>query len=174
MATTAKRSRAKTTARKKTAVKTGTKKTTAKPRRSVTGKARQPSAAPKRQQPSASARSDKRTSSGSSGSVSAAKKRKLAAPAKTAHTTRKPAPAKKTHRRMSAQEKKNLVAKHLRELLEEKKRRAAQTPAWQQIVHHDRPAPLPAPQVPEAAEVAPLGEMGPPATVRGGRDRGGD
>jgi hypothetical protein len=75
---------------------------------------------------------------------------------------------------MSPQARKDLVAKHLRELLEEKNRRASQTPPWQQIVHHDHPAPIPAPQIPGAAEVAPSAESSPVATVRGSRDRGGN
>ena len=72
---------------------------------------------------------------------------------------------------MTPQAKKNLVAKHLRQMLDEKNRRAAQTPAWQQIVHHDHPAPLSAPRVPDAAE--PPGERGPLAADRGSGDRGG-
>src|SRR5678816_4902903 len=89
---------------------------------------------------------------------------RLGAGTKTARSRSKPVPAKKAHRRMSPQARKNLVAKHLREMLEEKNRRAAQTPAWQQIAHRDHPAPMSPPQIPEAGEAAPLGERGPLAT----------
>jgi len=84
---------------------------------------------------------------------------------------------------MSPQARKNLVAKHLREMLDEKNRRAAQTPAWQQIVHHDHPAPLNAPRVPAGVEAEPppagveaepMEERGPAATDDGNRDRGGN
>jgi len=60
-------------------------------------------------------------------------------------------------------------------MLEEKNRRAAQTPAWQQIAHRDHPAPMSPPHVPYAGEAPPSGEGGPAATtIRGGRDRGGN
>jgi len=75
---------------------------------------------------------------------------------------------------MSPQAKKNLVAKHLREMLDEKNRRAAQTPAWQQIVHHDHPAPLNTPRVPEAVEAVPADEPAPAGTDDRNRDRGGN
>jgi hypothetical protein len=65
---------------------------------------------------------------------------------------------------MSAEAKKKLVATHLRELLEEKQRRAAQPPAWQQIAHHDHPAP---------AGEQPFAHVdNDPAPIRGDRDRG--
>ena len=73
---------------------------------------------------------------------------------------------------MSPQARKKLVAKHLREMLEEKNRRAAQTPAWQQIVHHDHPAPMSAPRGPDAMEGAPPGEPGAVATDDRNRDSG--
>lgn len=169
MATTAKRSGTKTTARKKTA---GAKTTAALPRRGASGKARQQTAAPKRRRQPAKAKTPTRAAARSASSASAAKKSTLKPRKKTAQSRRKPVPAKKTHRRMSPQARKNLVAKRLREMLEEKNRRAAQTPAWQQIVHHDHPAPMPAPHVPEGAEVTPPGQSSPVATVRGNRDRG--
>ena len=50
-------------------------------------------------------------------------------------------PAKQESRNLSPEAKKNLAAKHLWELVEEKKRRAAQPPAWQNIGHHDHTAP---------------------------------
>ena len=59
--------------------------------------------------------------------------------------SRSPAPA------ISADEKKRLAAQHLWELVEQKKRQAAQVPAWQTIVHHDHPTP-PASPGPAAAE----------------------
>jgi hypothetical protein len=57
-------------------------------------------------------------------------------------------------------------------MLEEKKRRASQTPAWRQIEHHDHPAPRADSSpgaAPDTAAPAPL-PVGP--RVRG--DRGGD
>jgi hypothetical protein len=50
-----------------------------------------------------------------------------------------PAPA------FSADEKKRLAAQHLWELVEQKKRQAAQVPAWQTIAHHDHPTPAASP-----------------------------
>ncbi len=55
--------------------------------------------------------------------------------ARTTKPTRAPA------RELSAQAKKKLAVKHLWELVEEKKRRAAQPPPWQTIAHHDHPSP---------------------------------
>jgi hypothetical protein len=186
MATTAKRPGKKTTARRKPAKKAGTKKASANKtakkvaataRRGATGKTAQRKAAPKRRPQAAKAakaKSGTRASTRSAGNTSAAKKSKLGARTKTARSRSKPVPAKKTHRRMSPQARKNLVAKHLREMLEEKNRRAAQTPAWQQIVHHDHPAPVSPPRVAEAEEAAPSVESGPVATDDGNRDRGGN
>ena len=99
---------------------------------------------------------------------------KKAATKKVAKNARRGTPAKKAHRRMSPQARKNLVAKHLREMLDEKNRRAAQTPAWQQIVHHDHPAPLSTPRVPEAVEAVPADERGPVGADDRNRDRGGN
>jgi hypothetical protein len=42
---------------------------------------------------------------------------------------------------LSPEERKQAAAERLKMLLEEKKRRAAQTPSWQKIEHHDHPAP---------------------------------
>jgi len=173
MATTAKRPGKKTTARRKTAKKAGAKKTTATARRSAATKAPQRRAAAKRRPQAAKAKTGTRASTRSAANTSPAKKSKLGAGTKTARSRSKPVPAKKTHRRMSPQARKNLVAKHLREMLEEKNRRAAQTPAWQQIAHRDHPAPTSPPQVPEAGEAAPPGERGPLAADRGSGDRGG-
>jgi len=184
MATTAKRPGKKTTARRKPAKKAGlrkasTKKASAKKaattaRRGVTSKNAQRKAAPKRRpQATAKAKTGTRASTRSAGNTSAAKKSKLGA-LKTARSRSKPVPAKKTHRRMSPQARKNLVAKHLREMLEEKNRRAAQTPAWQQIVHHDHPAPVNPPRIPDAQETTPSTEPSPAATGDGSRDRGGN
>ena len=173
MATTAKRSGKKTTARTKPAKKAGAKKTAATARRNAAAKAPPRRAAAKRRPQAAKPKTGARASARSAGNTSAAKKSKLGPRTKTARSMRKPVPAKKTHRRMSPQARKNLVAKHLREMLEEKNRRAAQTPAWQQIVHHDHPAPMSPPHVPDAGEVAPSGERGPVATDRGSGDRGG-
>ena len=55
-------------------------------------------------------------------------------------------------------------------LLEEKKRRAAQTPAWKQIEHHDHPAPRSdnVAGAPQGNGTVPVGNVKP----RG--DRGGD
>lgn len=53
----------------------------------------------------------------------------------------KKAPVKLAPRRLSPEAKTNLAARHLWELVEEKKRRAAQPPAWQSIGHHDHAAP---------------------------------
>ncbi|HSE11817.1 MAG TPA: hypothetical protein VLB69_04190 [Rudaea sp.] len=57
------------------------------------------------------------------------------------------------------------MARHLRKLLEEDKRRAAQPPAWQRIAHHDRPVP---------AEAHPYrqSDRSGPSLIR--RDRGGN
>jgi len=171
MATTAKRPGKKTTSRRKTAKKAATKKVAKTARRGAAGKtAQQRKAAPKRR-PATKAAAGARASQ-SAGSTKAAKKSKLAAGTKTAASRRKPVPATKTRRRMSPQAKKNLVAKHLREMLDEKNRRAAQTPAWQQIVHHDHPAPVNTPRVPDAVETVPAEEPGPVATDDGSRDRG--
>ena len=43
-----------------------------------------------------------------------------------------------------------MAGEHLRELLEQKKQRQAQVPAWQRIEHHDR-----APRTSESAPPAP-------------------
>lgn len=174
MATTAKRSGKKTTARRKPAKKAAAKKASAKKaattaRRSATGKTAQRKAAAKRPQ-AAKAKTGARASTRAAGNTSAAKKSKLGARTKSARSRSKPVPAKKTHRRMSPQARKNLVAKHLREMLEEKNRRAAQTPAWQQIVHHDHPAPVNPPRAADAQEAAEPG----PVTDEGSRDRGGN
>jgi hypothetical protein len=79
---------------------------------------------------------------------SAARKPIIAKARKTATRTRitrtpaaKPPRVDKKKRPASAQANKNLAAKHLRALLEEKKSHDAQPPAWQAIVHHDHPAP---------------------------------
>jgi len=178
MATTAKRSGKKTTARMKPAKKAGAKKSGAKKvataaRRGAIIKAPQRKAAAKRRPQAAKAKTGTRASTRSGANTSPAKKSKLGAGTKTARSRSKPVPAKKTHRRMSPQARKNLVAKHLREMLEEKNRRAAQTPAWQQIAHRDHPAPTSPPQIPEAGEAAPPGERGPLAADRGSGDRGG-
>ena len=178
MATTAKRSGKKTTARrnpakKASAKKAGAKKVATAARRGAIIKAPQRKAAAKRRPQAAKAKTGTRASTRSGANTSPAKKSKLGAGTKTARSRSKPVPAKKTHRRMSPQARKNLVAKHLREMLEEKNRRAAQTPAWQQIAHRDHPAPTSPPQVPEAGEAAPPGERGPLAADRGSGDRGG-
>jgi hypothetical protein len=182
MATTAKRPGKKMTARRKPAKKVGAKKAGAKKtsakkaattaRRGVTAKTATRKAAAKRPQ-AAKAKTGTPASTRSAGNTSAAKKSKLGA-RKTARSRSKPVPAKKTHRRMSPQARKNLVAKHLREMLEEKNRRAAQTPAWQQIVHHDHPAPLIPPRIPDAEATTPSTEPSPVATGSGNRDRGGN
>ena len=178
MATTAKRSGKKTTARrnpakKASAKKAGAKKVATAARRGAAGKAPQRRAAAKRRPQAAKAKTGTRASTRSGANTSPAKKSKLGAGTKTARSRSKPVPAKKAHRRVTPQARKNLVAKHLREMLEEKNRRAAQTPAWQQIAHRDHPAPISPPQIPEAGEAAPLGERGPLPTDRGGGDRGG-
>jgi len=183
MATTAKRSGKKTTARRSPAKKASAKKSGAKKagakkvataaRRGAIVKAPQRKAAAKRRPQAAKAKTGTRASTRSGANTSPAKKSKLGAGTKTARSRSKPVPAKKTHRRMSPQARKNLVAKHLREMLEEKNRRAAQTPAWQQIAHRDHPAPTSPPQIPEAGEAAPPGERGPLAADRGSGDRGG-
>ena len=178
MATTAKRSGKKTTARrnpakKASAKKAGAKKVATAARRGAIVKAPQRKAAAKRRPQAAKAKTGTRASTRSAANTSPAKKSKLGAGTKTARSRSKPVPAKKTHRRMSPQARKNLVAKHLREMLEEKNRRAAQTPAWQQIAHRDHPAPTSPPQVPEAGEAAPPDERGPIAADRGSGDRGG-
>jgi len=65
--------------------------------------------------------------------------------------TAKPGPKKREN--LSPEARKKLAAQHLWELVEQKKRLAAQTPPWQQIEHHDHPAPpvvpdpLPLPKV---------------------------
>jgi hypothetical protein len=174
MATKAKRSNKKTPARGKTATKAGAKKTVTAARRGAAGKAPQRRAAPKRRRQATKTAAGARASTRPAANTSAAKKSKLATGTKTARSKRKPVPAKKAHRRMSPQAKKNLVAKHLREMLDEKNRRAAQTPAWQQIVHHDHPAPVNPPRVPDVEGAAPSVEPGPVATDDGNRDRGGN
>ena len=42
---------------------------------------------------------------------------------------------------LTAEEKKKLATQHMWELVQAKKQRAAQPPAWQAIEHHDHPAP---------------------------------
>jgi hypothetical protein len=88
---------------------------------------------------------------------------KVAKAAKKTGAARKPvtvrrqeSPRKKEP--LSAEARKNLAGEHLRALLEEKKRRAAQTPPWQTIVHHDH-----APRPPDAL---PYGAPPPAATDR--------
>jgi len=182
MATTAKRPGKKMAARRKPAKKAGVKKATPKKagakktataaRRGISSKTAQRKAAPKRRpQAAAKAKTGTRAATRPADNTSAPKKSKLGA-LKAARSRSKPVPAKKTHRRMSPQARKNLVAKHLREMLEEKNRRAAQTPAWQQIVHHDHPAPVNPPRIPDTPEAAPSTGPSPDATGDGNRDRG--
>jgi hypothetical protein len=71
---------------------------------------------------------------------------------------------------LSAEEKKKLAADHLRELLEAKKKRATQTPAWKQISHHDHPAPRSGPSGSGGGADAPAATATP---VRPRGDRGG-
>ena len=179
MATTAKRSGKKTAARRKPAKKASAKKASAKKaattaRRGTVGKTAKRKAAPKRRPQAATTTTGTRASTRPAGNTSAAKKSKLGAQTKTAQSRSKPVPAKKAHRRMSPQARKTLVAKHLREMLEEKNRRAAQTPAWQQIVHHDHPAPVNPLRVEDAGDAVSSGEPGPVAADDGSRDRGGN
>jgi len=70
---------------------------------------------------------------------------------------------------MSAQAKKALAARHLREQLAAKQQRDAEPKPWQQIAHRDHPAPAPT-QAP-----APVGDddKTPPVAVGTG-DRGAD
>jgi hypothetical protein len=171
MATNAKQARAKIGARRKV-TKSAVKKAPARrlaaakvaaPRRPLlaakTGKAQKST---KVNVPKA-ARSAPKGKSASVSSVRkpAAKARPAAAkpPAKKIAKTAKP--------RLTAQQKKDLAAKHLWELVEEKKRRATQPPPWQTIAHHDHPAPAAASEssAPKNLEPAPF-------DVRGHGDRG--
>ena len=73
---------------------------------------------------------------------------------------------------LSPEEKKQIAGEHLKALLEQKKRRLKQTPAWKMIEHHDHPAPRS-----DSSGEAAHGEAGVPATtstgVRTRGDRGG-
>ncbi len=66
-----------------------------------------------------------------------------AAPKKRVASNTATAPRQKQN--LSADVRKKQAGEHLRTLLEDKKRQAAQTPVWQTIVHHDH-----APRVPDA------------------------
>ena len=79
--------------------------------------------------------------------TTAAKVHGKTAPRKRAVAARK-ASAKKTAAKrkpqaLSPRAQKKRAMQHFRTLLEEKQLRAAQTPAWRELEHHDHPAPSP-------------------------------
>ncbi len=105
--------------------------------------------------------------------VARKKPAKSAAHKKTAASRPKPNAAKPVRsqaatRELSPKARKDLAARHLWQLVEEKKRRAAQTPPWQTIAHHDHPAP--AVTHIDAAEPSPALA---PVEMPGHRERGG-
>lgn len=63
--------------------------------------------------------------------------------------------------------KKKLAAQHMWDLVQAKKQRAAQTPAWHAIEHHDHPAPRTSPDL-----SSDQGGSSMPAEMPGHRDRG--
>ena len=63
--------------------------------------------------------------------------------------------------------KKKLAAQHMWDLVQAKKQRAAQTPSWQTIEHHDHPAPRTSPDL-----SSDQGGSSMPAEMPGHRDRG--
>jgi len=89
-----------------------------------------------------------RHSSGAAGKLEQRPPMKAAKAAEKTGATRKPVAVKRPEsprkkEPVGADARKQLAGEHLRALLEEKKRRAAQTPLWQTIVHHDHAARLP-------------------------------
>ena len=89
-----------------------------------------------------------RRSSGAAGKLEQRPPMKVAKAAEKTGATRKPVAVKRPENPrkkepVGADARKQLAGEHLRALLEEKKRRAAHTPPWQTIVHHDHAARLP-------------------------------
>lgn len=169
MKTAAKRTRASTsTSKHKTVTKVASKKSMTRQRKATAG-AQQRKPAPKPRRRTDQPKSSPQAPTRSTPTTKAVKQGKLRRPATALQPTRsqQEVRAQKAQGRMSAQAKKNLVARHLRKLLEEKKRRAAQPPAWQQIAHHDHPAPAGAQPSPQLVGNGLL-------AIRGSRDRGGD
>jgi hypothetical protein len=87
----------------------------------------------------------------------------------------KPAPPPAAHAapaaNLSPEERKRLAGEHLKALLEEKKRRLAQTPPWKRIDHHDHPAPQATDDIVPGEAETPTGAI---STPRSGGDRSGD
>jgi hypothetical protein len=134
MATTAKRQRVKSAARKSVR-----KVAAGKPvaRKKVAAKKM-----PKRAAPAASKAKKAKKAAKTTKATKPAKATKAGNPSKLRTLTRRKAkPAKPASRSLSPEAKKNLAVQHLWELVEEKKRRAAQPPLWQNIGHHDHSVP---------------------------------
>jgi len=111
-----------------------------------------------------------RKTTAASGRKPAASAKRAAATVTRGSAAKKPATsAARPKPPLSAQARKELAGAHMRELLDAKNRRAAQTPAWQRIPHQDHPAPAAAPGI---SDEPPVTEQS-PAIVPGERDRGG-
>lgn len=136
-----------------------------KPAKSKSARNARKSAAPRRTAASARKRAPSKRATSARKPARAAKKaakrprRQTAAkgsarksPTKTARTA---APPRATRAPLSAERKKLIAGEHLRDLLEQKKQRQAQLPAWQRIEHHDR-----TPRAPETAAPAPASHPG--------------
>jgi hypothetical protein len=81
-----------------------------------------------------------------------------------------PPPKHQSGPELSAEAKKKLAAQHLWELVEKKKRQAAQVPTWQTIPHHDHPTPAGSPSAAPQDE----GAISPRAAHEGGDPRDED
>jgi hypothetical protein len=86
-----------------------------------------------------------------------------------AKTQRPEPPPKKTEmpKNVAPDAKKKLAAQHMWDLVQAKKQRLAQTPAWQTIEHHDHPAPRTSPDLSSEH-----GGTSTPTQIPGHRDRG--
>jgi hypothetical protein len=126
MATTAKRSRA-TTVSKPSARKSAARKPV-----SIPGSRKRVSAAAT----TTTTSNPVRVKADNSTATTLPKKTKSPKPLRATQAT-KAAPTKQGQRKLSAAAKKNLAVRHLWELVEEKKRRAAQPPSWQNIGYRD-------------------------------------
>jgi DNA-binding protein HU-beta len=73
----------------------------------------------------------------------------------------------KTNSDVPQNDKKKLAAQHMWDLVQAKKQRAAQTPAWQAIQHHDHPAPRASSDL-----ASDQGGSSSPPEMPGHRDRG--
>jgi hypothetical protein len=147
-------------ARKRTARKTAKARTVAA-RRSTTGKtpARKARSVVPR---SAAGKTTRRRVAPRTAAAAKAGAHRGSAAGKTAKATpprrgKAAAAARAKKKALSPEARKKLAGEHLRALLEQKKRRMTQMPAWQTIEHHDH-APRAAPHQPHAGGAAPAAD----------------